>query len=70
MDIIVAILAIGMATAVLVFLGRCGYLIARRAGLAGWTGAIIAIPVVGIVALWVLAFRRWPARAEGTMGGG
>jgi hypothetical protein len=61
MEIVVGLIALKIA--LLAFVGRCGFLIARRAGFPGWTGAIIAVPVVGVVALWVLAFRRWPDRA-------
>ncbi|QHQ34616.1 DUF805 domain-containing protein [Algicella marina] len=32
-----------------------------RAGHSGWWCVLMAVPVVNIVSLWVLAFKRWPA---------
>jgi hypothetical protein len=63
MEIFIGLTGIALTLALLAFVGRFGFLIARRAGFPGWTGAIIAVPVVGVVALWVLGFRRWPDRA-------
>jgi len=69
MGIVVGLIGIALTIALLAFVGRCGWLIALRAGFPGWTGAIIAVPVVGVVALWVLAFTRWPDRAGIRQGG-
>ena len=49
-----------------IWVGRCGYLIAKRAGLEAWTGALLGIPLVNVFALWILALRRWPA-VQGTL---
>ena len=38
-----------------------GMRIAARAGFAPASGILLAVPIVGIVTMWVWAFRRWPA---------
>jgi ATP/ADP translocase len=35
--------------------------IVRRAGYSAWWCALIIVPLVNVIALWVFAFRRWPA---------
>ena len=35
--------------------------IVRRAGYNGWWCVLIIVPLVNVIALWVFAFRRWPA---------
>jgi len=35
-------------------------IISRRAHGSAWPGAIMAIPVINIIAIWVFAFSRWP----------
>ena len=35
-------------------------IISRRAHGSPWPGAIMAIPVINIIAIWVFAFSRWP----------
>ena len=35
--------------------------ILRRTGYSRWWTLLYFIPLVNIVALWVLAYRRWPA---------
>jgi uncharacterized membrane protein YhaH (DUF805 family) len=35
--------------------------IVRRAGYSFWWCVLIIVPVVNVIALWVFAFRRWPA---------
>ncbi len=47
-----------------VLIGRYGYLIARRAGLSGWIGALVGVPLLNIIVLWYLALVRWPATTE------
>lgn len=34
--------------------------ILSRLGLSGWWSLVAFIPVVNLIALWVLAFIRWP----------
>ncbi len=43
------------------------YRILPRAGMNKNIAFVAAIPAAGMILLWVLAFRRWPAE---TMGGG
>jgi len=38
--------------------------IATRAGKPGWHGALMAIPIVNIVWIWVFAASRWPAEDD------
>jgi hypothetical protein len=33
----------------------------HRAGWNGWMALLFPIPIVGIMLLWVFAFRHWPA---------
>lgn len=33
-----------------------------RVGLPGWLSLLSVIPIVGLVALWVFAFGRWPVQ--------
>ena len=35
--------------------------ILRRAGLSLWWSIFLVIPLVNVMALWVLAYSRWPA---------
>lgn len=35
--------------------------ILRKAGFSGWWILLYFVPVVNVVALWCLAFARWPA---------
>jgi uncharacterized membrane protein YhaH (DUF805 family) len=35
--------------------------IVRRVGYSGWWAFLMIVPGVNIVALWTLAFIRWPA---------
>jgi hypothetical protein len=35
--------------------------IVRRVGYSGWWALLIIVPGVNIIALWALAFIRWPA---------
>lgn len=37
----------------------------RRAGFSGAWGLTMVIPLLGILALWVLAFLKWPSDKEG-----
>ncbi len=32
-----------------------------RSGHSGWWSLLMLVPVVNIVMLWVVAFKRWPA---------
>ena len=32
----------------------------RRVGFSGWWSILAVLPLVGIIALWVFAFVRWP----------
>lgn len=34
--------------------------ILRRVGLSGWWSLLAVIPLVNLIALWGLAFSRWP----------
>jgi hypothetical protein len=34
--------------------------ILQKAGYSGWWCALLVIPLVNIVMLWVFAFARWP----------
>ena len=36
------------------------WLILRRLGIPGWLSLLSVIPIVGLVALWVMAFSTWP----------
>jgi hypothetical protein len=37
------------------------FIIIRRAGMSGWWGLFLVIPIVGfVIVLWILAFVRWP----------
>jgi nitroreductase len=54
-----------------VFLGLpawFGVRIASRAGFSPASGVLLAVPLVGIVTLWVWAFRRWPALEQFSSG--
>jgi len=33
----------------------------RRAGLSLWWSIFLVIPLINVVALWALAYSRWPA---------
>ena len=44
--------------------GRFGYLIARRAGLPGWMGGAFGVPVIGLISMWLVGFKHWPALAR------
>ena len=35
--------------------------ILRRAGLSVWWSVFLVIPLLNVMALWVLAYSRWPA---------
>ena len=35
--------------------------ILRRAGLSLWWSIFLVIPLVNVLALWALAYSRWPA---------
>ena len=35
--------------------------ILRRIGVSGWWAAFFAVPVLNVLALWALAYIRWPA---------
>ncbi len=37
-----------------------GVKIASRAGFSAASGVLLGVPLVGLVTLWVWAFRRWP----------
>jgi uncharacterized membrane protein YhaH (DUF805 family) len=37
--------------------------IVHKAGFSGWWGLLCFVPVVGVVAIWYLAFAKWPALA-------
>jgi hypothetical protein len=41
-----------------------GLRIARRAGLSRLAGLCIEVPLVGLIILWVWAFKEWPALAR------
>ena len=34
--------------------------ILRRVGIPGWLSLLSVIPIVGLAALWVMAFSTWP----------
>jgi len=36
-----------------------------RAGLPSWLSLLAVLPLVAIILLWVLAFRRWPEDRRG-----
>ena len=36
----------------------------QRTGHSGFWGLLMIIPLVNIISLWVLAFKRWPALGE------
>ncbi len=36
------------------------WLILRRLGMPGWLSLLSVIPIVGLVALWIMAFSTWP----------
>lgn len=40
--------------------------ICQRTGFPGWMGALILIPVVNLVLLYVIAFADWPNDESGT----
>jgi hypothetical protein len=33
----------------------------QRTGHSGWWGVLMIVPLANIIALWVLAFKDWPA---------
>jgi Na+/melibiose symporter-like transporter len=33
----------------------------QKAGRTGWWAALMLIPIVNILVLWIFAFSRWPA---------
>jgi len=35
--------------------------IVRRVGYSGWWALLMIVPGVNVIALWALAFIRWPA---------
>lgn len=35
-----------------------------RAGLPAWLGLFGIVPVIALIFLWVLAFKRWPGDPE------
>ena len=41
--------------------GIPAFIVIRRAGMSGWWGLFLVIPIVGfVIVLWILAFARWP----------
>jgi hypothetical protein len=34
--------------------------ILRRLGLSGWWALLAVVPLANLIALWILAFSRWP----------
>jgi hypothetical protein len=40
--------------------GMMGFKIARRAGISGVWGAMFGLPLIGIVAMWMVALKDWP----------
>jgi hypothetical protein len=40
--------------------------ILRRMGYSGWWALLVPISPLNIIALWVLAFARWPADERST----
>jgi len=40
------------------------YQLWRRTGHSGWIALVMVVPVVNVVALYVLAFKTWPALDE------
>jgi hypothetical protein len=37
----------------------------QRTGHSGAWGLLMVVPLVNIISLWVLAFKRWPALDDG-----
>jgi hypothetical protein len=35
-----------------------------RVGIPGWVGLFAIIPLVALVLLWIMAFKRWPGDPE------
>ncbi len=35
--------------------------ILRRVGIPGWLSLLSVVPVVGLIALWAMAFSTWPS---------
>ena len=39
--------------------------ILRRLGYSGWWSLLAIVPLVNLVAVWILAFGRWPREPAG-----
>ncbi|MEM8788313.1 MAG: hypothetical protein AAGE76_08620 [Pseudomonadota bacterium] len=33
----------------------------KRTGHSGWISLLMILPIVNLILIWVLAFKRWPA---------
>jgi uncharacterized membrane protein YhaH (DUF805 family) len=51
---------IAIAIWLVIFLPPC-IRIVRRVGYSGWWALLMIVPGVNVIALWALAFIRWPA---------
>jgi hypothetical protein len=36
------------------------WMISKRAGLPGWLGLLIFVPILNVLAMWAFALLRWP----------
>lgn len=43
-------------------------IILRKAGLSPWWAAVMIVPLVNVVMVWVFAWARWPNLPEGVTG--
>jgi uncharacterized membrane protein YhaH (DUF805 family) len=51
---------IAIAISIAIFLPPSARIV-RRAGYSGWWALLMIVPGVNVIALWALAFIRWPA---------
>ena len=54
---LVTLLALVLLTVPVVMIAR----VLRRAGFSPWWVLLVLVPLMNLVALWVFAYRRWPA---------